>query len=691
MNFVIADTFQKALGRLTSEEQALAKQSAFDFQMNPKSPGFSYEDLKAAKDKNLWSFRVSRSLRIIVHRTQATFALCYVGHHDEAYAWAERRRIEVHPVTGAAQIVEVIERTEEHVRRIVREEVVEPPVFRRFEKSYIYALGVPEEWLESVMSVRESELEDLLPRLPQEAAERLLDLACGNPVPVPQSVEPSATGFAHPDAQRRFKVVESEDELKRALDAPWDQWMVFLHPTQRKVVGRSFKGPGRVSGAAGTGKTVVALHRAAELAKRHPKARILLTTFSRTLAVRLGIQATTLLGEGSPESERIRIEHLHKIARDVVATQSGKPVSVIEGLSVQQLLADAHGESTGNHFDLGFLKAEWDGVIEAAGIETWEEYRSATRSNRGTPLGAKQRLAVWRVFERALQLMNARNVTTWDRLCLQALRYCSAKPLFDHLIADEYQDFGPSELRLMRALVKPGEDDLLFCGDSGQRIYKPASSWLSLGIDIRGRSASLKVNYRTTEQIRTFADQIVSVALDGGTGEPENRASVSLLQGEKPDVRLFPSVKEEVVAVAEWICEALAAGIQPQEIAVFARTESILKKRAEEAVRRAGLQYRQLKDDDRDVGAFVNLGTMHRAKGLEFKAVAVIGCEDGVLPLDAVAESLNDPADRDDMLDHDRHLLYVACTRARERLLVSAVGQLSRFIPPNALSKGIAK
>jgi mRNA-degrading endonuclease RelE of RelBE toxin-antitoxin system len=143
MNFVIADTFQKALGRLTSEEQALVKQSAFDFQMNPKSPGFSYEDLKAAKDKNLWSFRVSRSLRIIVHRTQATFALCYVGHHDEAYAWAERRRIEIHPVTGAAQIVEVIERTEEHVRRIVREEVVEPPVFADSRRAIFTPLGFP--------------------------------------------------------------------------------------------------------------------------------------------------------------------------------------------------------------------------------------------------------------------------------------------------------------------------------------------------------------------------------------------------------------------------------------------------------------------------------------------------------------------------------------------------------------------
>jgi len=586
-------------------------------------------------------------------------------------------------VTGAAQIVEVIERTEEHVRRIVREEVVEPPIFRRFEKSYIYALGVPEEWLESVLNVRESELENLLPRLPQEAAERLLDLACGNPVPVPQP-EAGATGFAHPDAQRRFKVVESENELKLALDAPWDQWMIFLHPTQRKVVERRFKGPGRVSGAAGTGKTVVALHRAVELAKRNPKANILLTTFSRTLAVRLGIQAKTLLRDASTASERIRIEHLHKIARDIVAAQSGKPVSIIEGPAFLQLLADAQGETGGSQLDPGFLKAEWDGVIEAAGMETWDEYRSATRSNRGTPLGAKQRLTIWRVFDRALQLMKVRNVTTLDRLCVLAARYCSVKPLFDHLIADEFQDFGPSELRLMRALVKTGEDDLLFCGDSGQRIYKPASSWLSLGIDIRGRSTNLKVNYRTTEQIRTFADCIVGLTLDGGTGEPENRTSVSLLQGEKPLVLVTLGVREEIEAVAEWLREVVTAGIRSQEIAIFARTEAILKKRAEVAVGRAGLQYCQLKDDDPDIGEYVKLGTMHRAKGLEFKAVAVLGCEEGVLPLDSVAESLKDPVDRQNFLEHDRHLLYVACTRARERLLVTATGRLSRFISPTA-------
>jgi mRNA-degrading endonuclease RelE of RelBE toxin-antitoxin system len=216
VNFLIADTFQKSLGRLTADEQAAVKQAAFDFQVNPKNPGFSYEDLKRAKDKNMWTFRASGDLRIIVHRTPATFTLCYVDHHDKAYDWAERRRLEIHPVTGAAQIVEVLERTEEHVRRVVREEVVEPPIFRRFDRGYIHAQGVPAEWLDPVMNANESELDAMLPRLPQEAAERLLELACGNPVPVPFA-EQGEIGFSHPDAQRRFRVLESEDELRRAV------------------------------------------------------------------------------------------------------------------------------------------------------------------------------------------------------------------------------------------------------------------------------------------------------------------------------------------------------------------------------------------------------------------------------------------------------------------------------------------
>jgi superfamily I DNA/RNA helicase/mRNA-degrading endonuclease RelE of RelBE toxin-antitoxin system len=671
VNFIIADTFYKSLDRLPANEQAAVKQAAFDFQMNPKSPGFSYEDVKGAKDRDLWSFRASDGLRVIVHRSPATFTLCYVGRHDDAYRWAEKRKIEFHPITGAAQIVEVIERTEEHVRRIVRDEIVEPPAFRRYERSYLHALGVPEEWLDAVLHAVESELDTLLPRLPQEAAERLLELACGNPVPVPGKSD--RTGFEHPDAQRRFKVIESEDELRRALDASWEQWMVFLHPSQRKTVIRNCNGPARVSGAAGTGKTVVALHRTAELARRYPNARILLTTFSKTLALRLAVQARTLIGPDAPELSRIRVEHLHKVARDVVASRSGA-VNVLEGPALTQLFADANDSG----LDSAFLKAEWESIIDPLGIETWEEYRALSRSNRGVSIGAKQRQAAWKVFEKALVLMRQRRLLTWDKVCLDA---ASAVPLFDNIIADEFQDFGTAEMRFLRAAVKPGPDDLFLCGDSGQRIYKPACSWLSLGIDIRGRSTNLKLNYRTTEQIRRFADRIVASELQGGTGESEARLSVSLLQGPPPEIRVAASHAEEIEFVASWLRELVASGVQQGEIAVFARSDHGLKNLGEAAVRKAGLSFRSLRDDDASGDAVVSVGTMHRAKGLEFRAVAVVGCDDRALPLESVLGSLSDPADRTEFSERERQLLYVACTRARERLLVTAAGRMSSFVP----------
>lgn len=671
MNFIISDTFQKALDKLPPSEQSVVKQAAFDFQLNPRSPGFSYEDIKRAKDRDLWSFRASDTLRVIVHRTSATFTLCYVARHDEAYRWAEKRKVEFHPITGAAQIVEIVERTEEYVRRIVRDEIVEPPVFRRFERGYLYALGVPEEWLDAVVNAVESDLDTLLPRLPQEAAERLLELACGNPVPVPGPSD--SKGFKHPDAQRRFKVIESEDELRRALDAPWEQWMVFLHPTQRKVVVRDCNGPARVSGAAGTGKTVVALHRAAELAHRYPTARILLTTFSKTLAFRLAIQLRTLIGVDAPELNRIRVEHLHKVARDVIVSQSGA-VNVVDASSLDHLLAEANDLG----LDPAFLKAEWESIIDPGGIGTWEQYRSVSRRNRGVPIGAKQRQAAWRVFENVIALMRRRRLLTWDKVCLEA---ASTGQLFDHIVADEFQDFGIAEMRFLRSAVKPGPDDLFLCGDSGQRIYKPACSWLSLGIDIRGRSTNLKLNYRTTEQIRRFADRIVTSALAGSTGETETRSSVSLLQGPVPEVRVSGTVAEETGLVAEWIKESVASGIRPGEIAIFSRSDNVLKRVAEAGVRKAGLSFRSLRDDDTFLDGAVNLGTMHRAKGLEFRGVAVVGCDERNLPLESVLATLTDPADRDEFIEKERHLLYVACTRARERLLLTATGLLSKFVP----------
>ena len=253
----------------------------------------SFHKLDKAKDKNFWSVRVGSDIRLIVHKSDASILLCYVGHHDKAYDWAERRRLETHPKTGAAQLVEIRETVKEIVVPVyVQMELAaapkpaaeKKPVFAGRSDDELLSYGVPAEWLNDVKKATEATLLALTDHLPAEAAEALLELATGGKPRVPQPAVAAANPFDHPDAQRRFRVMTNVEELQRALDFPWEKWTVFLHPEQRQWVERDYTGPARVSGSAGTGKTIVALHRAAHLARTHPDARVLLTTFSDTLA-----------------------------------------------------------------------------------------------------------------------------------------------------------------------------------------------------------------------------------------------------------------------------------------------------------------------------------------------------------------------------------------------------------------------
>ncbi|MDR2689779.1 MAG: hypothetical protein LBB76_08495, partial [Azoarcus sp.] len=273
MEFRISDTFTTSLARLTGEEQKAAKTTAFDLQVDPVGKGLSFHKLDRAKDPNFWSVRASRDIRLIVHKTPGSLLLCFVGHHDKAYEWAERRRLETHPATGAAQLVEIRERVEEvfvpkPVEAIFSAEP-EPalPLFGNYSDAQLLAYGVPVEWLADVKAADEDALLALADHLPSEAAEALLELATGGTPALPEVASKGADPFQHPDAQRRFRVMSDMEELQRALDFPWDKWTVFLHPAQRQWVERDYNGPARVSGSAGTGKTVVALHRAVHLAR----------------------------------------------------------------------------------------------------------------------------------------------------------------------------------------------------------------------------------------------------------------------------------------------------------------------------------------------------------------------------------------------------------------------------------------
>src|ERR1035437_2790778 len=284
MEFRIADTFTDSLTRLRADEQKSVKTAAFDLQLNPAAPGFNFHRLDKAKDKNFWSVRVGSDIRLIVHKTNDSLLLCYVDHHDKAYAWAERRKLETHPKTGAAQLVEIRERVEEIAVpvyvEVQRPKPPKPPLFAHLSDDVLLGYGIPLEWLADVQKATEDNILSLTDHLPSEAGEALLELATGGKPQQPQPAPTGADPFTHPDALRRFRVMNDTEELERAFAYPWDKWTIFLHPAQRQWVERDYNGPARVSGSAGTGKTIVALHRAVFLARTNPDSRVLLTTFS---------------------------------------------------------------------------------------------------------------------------------------------------------------------------------------------------------------------------------------------------------------------------------------------------------------------------------------------------------------------------------------------------------------------------
>lgn len=560
MQFRIADTFTTSLARLTGEEQKAAKTTAFDLQVDPTSNGMSFHKLDRAKDPNFWSVRVSRDIRLIVHKTAGSLLLCYVDHHDKAYQWAERRKLEVHPTTGAAQLVEVRERVEE----ILVPKYVEdsrpatgqkPKLFAKYGDAQLLAYGVPQEWLADVKAADEDSLLELANHLPGEAAEALLELATGGTPALPEVAAKGTDPFQHPDAQRRFRVMSDTDELARALEYPWDKWTVFLHPAQRQLVERHYNGAARVSGSAGTGKTVVALHRAVHLAHQDEDARVLLSTFSDTLANALRGNLYRLIWNTPKLGERIDVAAMDALGIRLCAAEFGKPVFASRD-EISMLLKAAATQVDGLKANAAFVLSEWEDVVDTWQVESWEAYRDAKRLGRKTRLPEAQRALYWQVFAKVKeQLKQAGKITAAEMFAKLAEAMPKRKhPVFDYIVVDEAQDIG-----------------------------------------------------------------------------------------------------------------------------VFVRSDSE-RPRAQAAVKAAGLQGRVLGKDMATEEGFVSITTMHLAKGMEFRVVAVMACDDEIIPSQVRIDTAADEAELTEIYNTERQLLYVACTRARDQLHVSAVKPESEFL-----------
>ena len=677
MNIVIAATFTDALARLPAAEQKAAKTSAFDLQTNPQHPGLQMHRIDKSRDTNFWSARVNADLRIIVHATPASLLLAYVDHHDKAYAWAERRRIEAHPMTGAIQIVEVRERVEDLPPLSPRPT---PGPFAKLSDPDLLGVGVPADWLADVRAASEDSFLDLAPHLPSEAAEALLQFATTSVFKKPAPLEKPADAFTHADAQRRFRVVENVAELAQALDAPWEKWLVYLHPSQRDFVERAFTGPSRVAGSAGTGKTVVALHRAARLARSSPQSRVLLATFSEPLAAALAAKARLLMGTEPGLAPRLRVASLQGIADELHELSFGRRALIAKPDQIARALERAV-EGAGVNVNMNFVASEWAHVVDAWQVKDASEYLAVPRLGRARRVGSKQREKLWPVFAATRASLDARGFKTWPGVfaALTAHLAGRAQKPFTHVLVDEAQDLGVPELRFL-ATMTAGADSLFFAGDLGQRIFQQPFSWKALGVDIRGRSATLKVNYRTSHQIRRAADRLIPLTVRDVDGVAEERkGTVSVFNGPEPQVLFAASEAEEIKAVAAFLLAALADGVAPREIGVFVRDPERLA-RARAAAVAAGRETLELSDRGEDPGERISIGTMHLAKGLEFKAVAVMACDEEALPQRARIEAVADEAELEDVYNTERQLLYVAATRARDRLIVSGVKPASEFL-----------
>jgi mRNA-degrading endonuclease RelE of RelBE toxin-antitoxin system len=685
MDFRIADTFADSLARLTGEEQKSVKTTAFDLQINPANPGMSFHKLDAARDKNFWSVRVSSDIRLIVHRSSGSLLLCYVDHHDKAYDWASRRKLETHPKTGAAQLVEIRETVQEILVPVyVQAElpiVEKPAIFSNRPDDELLGYGVPPEWLNDVRKATEDTLLLLADRLPAEAAEALLELATGGKPVTTTVVDPVAEPFDHPDALRRFRVMTNVEELQLALDFPWEKWTVFLHPAQREFVERDYSGPARISGSAGTGKTIVALHRAVRLARLHPDARVLLTTFSDTLANALKTKLKRLIGSEPRLAERIDVHSLPSLGIRLYKANVGS-VNLATTEVIRDLIEEASKEVEGHKFSLSFLLAEWEQVVDAWQLDTWESYRDVARLGRKTRLPEAQRTLLWEMVKRVQSQMREKNLITQAGLFTRlaaSLAQTKNQP-YDFAVVDEAQDISVAHLRFFAALGEGRPDALFFAGDLGQRIFQLPFSWKSLGVDIRGRSRNLRVNYRTSHQIRMQADRLLGPEVADVDGNTESRQdTVSVFNGPPPMIQVLKNESEENQCVGKWISEQIEAGTLPHEFGVFVRSPAQLQ-RAESAVKTTGLPYKILDEHVETTNGHLSISTMHLAKGLEFRSVVVMACDDEIIPLQERIETVGDDADLQEVYDTERHLLYVACTRARDHLLLTSVDPASEFL-----------
>ena len=696
----MSSDFLDAFAKLPRPQQRGVRTLISRFNADPTASGLNYERIHAARDPAMRSLRIDQGYRAIVLKPEHgdVHMLLWADKHDDAYTWAERHECRINAETGALQVYEPRAEPDAEAAAPVEApaDAVPPLAFRNLRDRELARLGVPAAMLAEVRTVRDdADLDGMQPRLPLEAYEALFlylagesyeDLVREREAPQePVDTRDFASALSRDDSRGRFVVVEDELELEAMLNAPLERWRVFLHPSQRRLVERPWNGPARVLGAAGTGKTVVAMHRARWLARNLPgRGRILFTTFTKNLAADIKHN----LGAICKPEELARIE-VTNLDHWVVGFLRGRRYEFrIRYERVQEAWQRALDlKPTDLDVTDAFYDDEWEQVIQAHGVTTLDEYLHVSRVGRGTRLNRAARAKVWRVLEEYRTQLAERGVKEVDDAYRDAAAFLqNDRGTLDYVavVVDEAQDMGAQAYRLIRHIVPAGANDLFVVGDGHQRIYGRNKVVLGrCGIDVRGRSRKLRLNYRTTEETRCWAARLLAGRaiddLDGGSDD--DKGITSLTRGPEPMLRNFESREEQSAFIVAYLKQVKTEDASLRGVCIVARTrrerDAIAETLKEHDLTHVALEAGAVDAAETDG---VRLATMHRVKGLEFDRVVMASINSDLVPLPVAIDARGDAVERESAETEERALVYVAATRAKKELVVLSFDTPSRFL-----------
>ena len=701
----ISSEFMNAFAAVPKKMQSKVLEFITKFRANPTASSINYEKIAEFKDQSLRSVRIDHTYRGIVKKpnTSNVYMLLWVDHHDKAYAWAKNKKCTINPETGSLQVYDVDEIQIQAAEQVAAQQAEKKhSLFASIHNRHLVKLGIPEELIPLVRAIySEEDLDQSATKLPPEAHDALTAIAAGFTLDEVLNdygrtaedkkiidTEDFESALDNPDSKSRFYVVEDDIELQEILEAPLEKWRVFLHPSQRKLVERNWNGPVRVLGGAGTGKTVVAVHRAKYLVENvftqaHDK--ILFTTFTRNLAADIKENLSKICPDKL--MRRIEVVNLDRWVTGFLR-KNDYTFDIDYGKRTKPLWEQA---ITLVPSELGlkesFYREEWERVVQPQGITAFSQYLKAPRVGRGVRLTRPNRKAIWSVFEEYRVLLNENKLREPDDAMRDACALIKEKGdilPYRTVVVDEAQDMGAQAFKLIRQIAgQEHKNDLFIVGDAHQRIYRHKVVLGQCGIKIIGRGKKLRINYRTTEENRRWAVGLLKGLLfdDLDGGQDNQKGYKSLLHGAIPAVEHFPSFQAEVTYIIECLKAIENNGENLHQVCLVARTHGLLQQ-YEGALKGQGLEtYFVRKDEAEDRRkSGVRLATMHRVKGLEFDRVIIAGVNAGIVPLEGAWSQSNDQMIQKENENQEKALLYVAATRAKKTVVVTSFENPSRFL-----------